>query len=133
MENSSQLELTQLTALFSTQTDPIDPIEEHPPPSSAWGKLVGSRTICTDAPSPDQTSVISYTVDLEQPIVTIGRHRDADVRFTEFRISNWHFRVFLDGSVPYIEDLSSNGTFLNGSRLELGQPVPVRVFSCRLV
>ena len=49
----------------------------------------------------------------------IGRGVDADVRLIEDKMSRKHCRLFLEDGVIYIQDLgSSNGTYVNGARIE---------------
>ena len=50
--------------------------------------------------------------------LTIGRSGEADVRIEDRFASSVHARVYSRGGAYYVEDLNStNGTFLNGSRL----------------
>ncbi len=49
----------------------------------------------------------------------LGRGVDADVRIIEEKMSRRHCRLYIEEGVSYIEDLgSSNGTFVNGNRIE---------------
>ncbi|MBA3396439.1 MAG: GGDEF domain-containing protein [Deltaproteobacteria bacterium] len=49
----------------------------------------------------------------------LGRGGDADVRLVEEKMSRRHCRLFIEGGEAFIEDLgSSNGTFVNGKRIE---------------
>lgn len=51
--------------------------------------------------------------------ISIGRSADADVRIEDRYASGIHARVYSRGASYYVEDMSStNGTFLNGGRLE---------------
>jgi hypothetical protein len=51
--------------------------------------------------------------------LSIGRSGDADVRIDDRFASAVHARVYSRGASYYVEDLSStNGTFLNGARLQ---------------
>ncbi|RKP37723.1 kinase-like domain-containing protein, partial [Dimargaris cristalligena] len=51
----------------------------------------------------------------------LGRHRECDIRLDHLQISNRHCQIYTvhtDGvEIVYIEDLSTNGTFVNGVRL----------------
>jgi hypothetical protein len=50
--------------------------------------------------------------------VTIGRSRGSELPIADAYVSHTHARVFLRGQYFFIEDLgSSNGTFLNGTRI----------------
>jgi len=51
--------------------------------------------------------------------LSIGRASDNDVRITDSTVSSHHARVFTYLNSSYVEDLnSSNGTFINGKRVE---------------
>lgn len=51
--------------------------------------------------------------------VSIGRSPDADLRIEDRFASGIHARVYSRGADYYVEDMNStNGTFLNGSRLD---------------
>ena len=51
--------------------------------------------------------------------LSIGRASDNDVRITDSTVSSHHARIFTYLNSSYIEDLkSSNGTFINGKRVE---------------
>lgn len=48
-----------------------------------------------------------------------GRSKDCDIYFDDPKMSRQHFALETDGMDVYITDLeSSNGTFINGVRLE---------------
>lgn len=49
----------------------------------------------------------------------IGRASDNDVRITDPTVSSHHARIFTYLNSSYVEDLqSSNGTYLNGKRID---------------
>jgi len=49
---------------------------------------------------------------------TIGRHKNADVRFADNVVSRFHAEISFDGEWWWIKDLhSQNGTFVNGQRI----------------
>jgi len=49
----------------------------------------------------------------------IGRGADADVRLIEDKMSRKHCRLVVEDGVTYLEDLgSSNGTYVNGTRIQ---------------
>jgi hypothetical protein len=51
--------------------------------------------------------------------ISIGRSPDADVRIEDRFASGLHARIYSRGASYYVEDMNStNGTFLNGERLE---------------
>jgi len=57
--------------------------------------------------------------------VVVGRSSGADVPLLDPLVSRHHARLDLDDGVVYVTDLqSSNGTFLNGSRV--GESIEVR-------
>ncbi len=62
------------------------------------------------------------------PLISLGRHPDCDFRFDPHRdldVSLRHARIRMEGDGALLEDLgSTNGTFLNGRRIE--RPTPLR-------
>ncbi len=51
--------------------------------------------------------------------ISIGRSTDADVRIEDRYASGIHARIYSRGASYYVEDMNStNGTFLNGRRLQ---------------
>lgn len=51
--------------------------------------------------------------------LTIGRSSEADVRIEDRYASSIHARIYSRGPSYYVEDMNStNGTFLNGARLD---------------
>jgi len=59
------------------------------------------------------------TLDLAYGSVTIGRSEDNDVHIPDHTVSSHHAKIFTYLNASYIEDLhSSNGTFINGKRIE---------------
>ncbi|ORX70497.1 Pkinase-domain-containing protein, partial [Linderina pennispora] len=59
----------------------------------------------------------------------IGRHKTCDVRIQNPHISNHHCLIYRVSSSPprvYLEDTSTNGTFVNGRRVGKSKPVELR-------
>ena len=58
-------------------------------------------------------------LNLDQPVVTIGRALDNDVRLQSTRVSRHHTRLEMAGDEAWIIDLgSANGTRVNGERVD---------------
>ena len=57
-------------------------------------------------------------LDLDQPVVTIGRALDNDLRLQSSRVSRHHTRLETSDGESWIIDLgSANGTLVNGERV----------------
>ena len=62
---------------------------------------------------------------LDRPVLTIGRHEDNDIVIDHMGVSGRHARVAVYGQSVILTDLqSTNGTFLNGRRVEQGELRP---------
>jgi len=62
---------------------------------------------------------------LERMLV-IGRDPESPVRLQGTGISREHLSLQEDGGQLFLNDLSSNGTWLNGAKVEKGQPREIR-------
>jgi hypothetical protein len=69
------------------------------------------------------TSYIALTKDC----YTIGRHRTADIVVDAAEVSNTHCRIYRrpDDGLVLVEDVSLNGTRLNGRRIPRDSPHPL--------
>ncbi|KAF8561309.1 hypothetical protein P879_11291 [Paragonimus westermani] len=89
-------------------------IQEH---SYTWGRLLPLKSRLP-------------AIELNDPIYTFGRGEDCNLTFTSSMfddptqlstLSKLHFKIFLEsgkqGSIAFIQDLSSNGTFINGTKI----------------
>jgi putative methionine-R-sulfoxide reductase with GAF domain len=62
------------------------------------------------------------TFELEGDIIFVGRGAKNDIRIGDHTISRMHLKIFSIGTALFVEDLkSSNGTLINGARLEPGE------------
>lgn len=56
---------------------------------------------------------------LDRPILSIGRHDESDIVIDHMGVSGKHAQVTLEGQSVILTDLkSTNGTFVNGQRVE---------------
>lgn len=69
-----------------------------------------------------------------EEVCVIGRHVDCDIQLEDDAVSRRHARITLEGDEYYVEDLgSSNGTFVNGSRIQrakLSEGDTIKVSHC---
>ena len=60
-------------------------------------------------------------------VVTIGRGQSATFRFNDAELSSVHAEFRLDAGLPIVTDLgSTNGTFVNGERIEANSTVALK-------
>ncbi|KAJ1901759.1 serine/threonine protein kinase [Kickxella alabastrina] len=93
-------------------------------PESVWGVLLSLSPADYKTVHLQRTKSSSGS-DLEKFGYQIGRHKRCDVQINNPHISNHHcliYRVESENAV-YIEDTSTNGTFLNKERMERNIPV----------
>ncbi|UCF84461.1 MAG: FHA domain-containing protein [Desulfobacteraceae bacterium] len=74
----------------------------------------------------DEGAEKALTFDLDEKTVFIGRSKLSDIQVKDFTVSRKHLKILREGKIFLIEDLNStNGTYVNGDRIEPGQAVPV--------
>eukprot|EP01119_Soliformovum_irregulare_P012061 TRINITY_DN3104_c0_g1_i2.p1 TRINITY_DN3104_c0_g1~~TRINITY_DN3104_c0_g1_i2.p1 ORF type:complete len:507 (+),score=139.31 TRINITY_DN3104_c0_g1_i2:99-1619(+) len=82
--------------------------EENQDEKKGWGQL---HSLNKDFPS----------IDLTGEEVVMGRQSVCNVLFTDRLISGKHCRFFVDpNGLIFVEDLSSNGTYINGEKIGKG-------------
>lgn len=75
-----------------------------------------------------QGSLVGTSIGLADGPITIGRGNDSTLVITDDYASNRHARLFLQDGRWYVEDLgSTNGTYLDRSRLTAPTPIPTGV------
>lgn len=64
-------------------------------------------------------------IPLDRLIVVVGRHRGCDARIDSARVSRRHCCLALESDGLLVRDLgSTNGTWINGERIEVGELLP---------
>ena len=64
-------------------------------------------------------------IPIDRVLIVVGRHRRCDARLGSPYVSNRHCCLLRDGDELAVRDLgSSNGTRINGHRVEEGRLVP---------
>lgn len=98
-------------AKFKTPSEPIRPVAL---PVSAFGHyLVVSRG-----------ADVGAVHLLNNPIITVGREARNDVVIAEDAVSRYHLQLKRERTGYMVEDVgSTNGTFLNGAKLEAAAPL----------
>ncbi|KAJ7467081.1 kinase-like domain-containing protein [Mycena latifolia] len=109
-------DLVQTQEDSQPSTQPLSQLEDSKANEELWGYL---------NPCLSQT-LQRINLFKEAPEVTVGRNAANNVIFPGFKISNYHAVIRWNGlenaeSVVTIEDLSSNGTFINGEKIGKGQ------------
>ncbi len=107
---------------------PASPPLAGPSPDDAWA---ADPALTTALPRVQQPPPVygrllvregkhaEYWVELRRPVTVIGRGSEADVRVTDQAVSRRHAELHLESGAPVLTDLqSTNGTTLNGSRVE---------------
>ncbi|WP_250480150.1 MULTISPECIES: FHA domain-containing protein, partial [unclassified Caballeronia] len=56
---------------------------------------------------------------------TVGRGGPSELVFLNFAVSRTHAKVHFEDGIPYITDLSTNGTWVNGEKLVKGKAQPL--------
>jgi pSer/pThr/pTyr-binding forkhead associated (FHA) protein len=64
-------------------------------------------------------------IPLDRLLVVVGRHRRCDAQIDSARVSRRHCCLALDSDGVFVRDLgSTNGTWINGRRIEEGALLP---------
>lgn len=92
-------------------------------PASEFQTEAAKAKIVVQVVRPNSTAEI---VEVDDGCL-IGRGRDCAVALSDAAVSKWHARLHFDGRRASIEDLNStNGTLVNGRRMESGATLPLR-------
>ena len=74
-----------------------------------WGQLI-------------PTQHFNHPIELNQRSFSIGRHQDSDLCLDDVRVSSTHCRLYRARPGDYLlQDLSSNGTYLNNQKIGKNQ------------
>ena len=85
----------------ATQDDTCEDYEEEEEVEKVWGRLI---------PNNPKWGIH----ELAKSSYIIGRDKESDIVISNCKvISGKHCKIFRDTSVVFIEDLSTNGTFIN--------------------
>eukprot|EP01114_Cavostelium_apophysatum_P013992 TRINITY_DN3508_c0_g1_i1.p1 TRINITY_DN3508_c0_g1~~TRINITY_DN3508_c0_g1_i1.p1 ORF type:complete len:541 (+),score=161.53 TRINITY_DN3508_c0_g1_i1:317-1939(+) len=105
----------------ATQAVSWDAFDESSEETVEAGKELWGRLVPLNPKDP--------CVELTGTGITIGRRQsECDVIFTDRLISGKHCKIFREESddIVFVQDLSSNGTFLNGEKLGTGKTQTLR-------
>ncbi|MDY6055586.1 FHA domain-containing protein [Micrococcus sp.] len=105
--HTSAISLTELAPLVSSDLTPEE--------SAAVRALPAGSALLVAHSGPDQGARFL----LDQPVVTVGRHPDADIFLDDVTVSRRHaeFRA-VDGGHELVDLDSLNGTFVNQDRVD---------------
>ena len=103
------------------QPNTIDAETVEPPPPSHWGKLIATNTAGASAIHNGATT--SPVTLLTNPTCTIGRKSTNTIQVLHAAISGVHCSITYDTELgaAWVTDHSTNGTFLNQSKLVKNQ------------
>jgi len=102
----------------------------HVPTENVAGHVTDPELLNDRSPSIERFLEITRPRSMEKLIwFTVGRRSACDVFLNDFTVSKLHAKIRYDGKLTtyHLEDCnSSNGTFINGIRVEPGQLVPLQ-------
>ena len=81
----------------------------------AWGQLVA-----INAKVPN--------FELIEDEISIGRGTKCSLKIGDVHISSLHCKIYRENNLVWIEDFSSNGTFLNGRKVPFPPPLIIIIF-----
>ena len=90
-------------------TDDDDAESPEAPAKRIWGKLVTKHDSATTL------------LEMDAGPYTVGRAESSSLRLTESKVSGVHARLSHDNANAILEDLSTNGTFVNGHKVGKGR------------
>lgn len=67
----------------------------------------------------------SVNVDLTADKTSIGRKENNDVRVANNKLSAQHCCIYREAAGVFVEDLSSNGTYINDTKMSKGAKLPL--------
>src|SRR5260370_3544478 len=86
-----------------------------------------SLRLLVSAHGDPQGRVFRYDFDADRAQILLGRRGGVDVLLPHASVSLVHARIDRRGDgYQIVDDRSTNGTWLNGARLEAGQPRPLQ-------